>query len=83
VLETVIPVKASVENGGSPNGIFFSDQTPAGLISAVELYQKMQSRFDPKKIREHAAQFSAQRFRNQIHEYVQARLDEWGAANSC
>jgi glycosyltransferase involved in cell wall biosynthesis len=83
VLETVIPVKASVENGGWPNGIFFSDQTPAGLISAVELYQKMQSRFDPKKIREHAAQFSAQRFRNQIHEYVQARLDEWGAANSC
>jgi glycosyltransferase involved in cell wall biosynthesis len=84
VLETVIPLKASAENGRAPSGIFFSEQTPRDLIEALELYQKMQSLFEPGKIREHAAQFSAQRFREQVHEYVQARLREWwGATNPC
>jgi len=84
VLETVIPVTPNAENGGSPTGIFFSEQTPEDLIRAVELYQKMQSRFDPKKIRDHAAQFSAQRFKNQIHEYIRARLGErWEVTNPC
>jgi glycosyltransferase involved in cell wall biosynthesis len=84
VLETVIPVTANAETGGSPTGIFFSEQTPGDLIRAVELYQRMQNRFDPKKIRAHAAHFSAQRFRNQIHEYIQARVGErWGVTNPC
>jgi glycosyltransferase involved in cell wall biosynthesis len=78
VLETVIPVTADTENGSSPTGIFFSEQTPEALSRAVELYQRMRSRFDPKKIRDHAAQFSGQRFRSQIYEYVQARLSERG-----
>ena len=84
VLETVIAVTANAGSSASPTGIFFSEQTPEGLIRAVELYQKMQSRFDPKRIREHAAQFSTARFRNQIHEYIQARLGErWGVTNPC
>ena len=32
VLETVIPVTANTESGGSPTGIFFSEQTPEALI---------------------------------------------------
>ncbi|HSF57113.1 MAG TPA: glycosyltransferase, partial [Candidatus Binatia bacterium] len=84
VLETVIPLKASAENGGAPSGIFFAQQTPQHLIEAVELYQQMQSVFEPSKIREHAAQFSAQRFREQVHDYVQARLRErWGVTDPC
>jgi glycosyltransferase involved in cell wall biosynthesis len=84
VLETVIPLKASAENDAAPNGVFFLEQTAEDLIKALELYQKMQSLFEPGKIREHAAQFSAQRFREQVHEYVQARLREWwGATNPC
>ena len=84
VLETVIPVTADTESGGSPTGIFFSEQTPEALIKAVALYQGMQSRFEPKKIRDHATQFSTARFRSQIHEYVQARLGErWGVTNPC
>jgi glycosyltransferase involved in cell wall biosynthesis len=84
VLETVIPAKATIENAEAPTGIFFSEQTPAALIRAVELYQRMEGRFNPEKIRDHAAQFSAQRFRKQIHEYIQARLGEWwGVINPC
>jgi hypothetical protein len=46
------------------------------LIQAVELYRKVQGRFNPEKIRDHAAQFSAQRFRDQMLDYIQARLGE-------
>lgn len=84
VLETVIPVTANTESGGSPTGIFFSEQTPEALIKAVALYQGMQSRFEPKKIRDHAMQFSTALFRSQIHEYIQSRLGErWGVTNPC
>jgi glycosyltransferase involved in cell wall biosynthesis len=84
VLETVIPVEASAVNGESPTGIFFSEQTPVDLMRAVALYQKTQARFSPEKIRDHAARFSAQRFRNEIQQYIEARLSEWwGAASRC
>jgi glycosyltransferase involved in cell wall biosynthesis len=84
VLETVIPVQPNPESGSSASGIFFSEQTPAHLIQAVERYQKLQGRFNPEKIRDHAAQFSAQRFREQMLEYNQARLGErWGVTNPC
>jgi glycosyltransferase involved in cell wall biosynthesis len=76
VLETVIPVQANAENVGSASGVFFSEQTPAHLIQAVEVYRKLQGQFNPEKVRDHAAQFSAQRFRDQMLEYIQARLRE-------
>jgi glycosyltransferase involved in cell wall biosynthesis len=76
VLETVIPVRANAESAGSASGIFFSEQTPEHLIQAVELYRRLQGRFNPEKIRDHAGQFSAQRFRDQVLEYIQARLGE-------
>jgi len=86
VLETVIPVGTSAEGVGppsSPTGVFFSEQTAKDLIKAVERYQRMQDRFKPVTIRAHAEQFSSQRFKNQIHEYVEARLSEWGVVNPC
>jgi glycosyltransferase involved in cell wall biosynthesis len=84
VLETVIPAEANAESDGSPTGIFFSDQTPAHLVRAIKLYGRIQGRFNPEKIRDHAAQFSTQRFRDQIHEFIQARLGErWGVTNPC
>jgi glycosyltransferase involved in cell wall biosynthesis len=75
-LETVIPVQANAESAGSASGVFFSEQTPAHLIEAVQMYRKLQGRFNPEKIRNHAAQFSAQRFRDQMLEYIHARLGE-------
>ena len=84
VLETVIPVKANAESDAPPTGIFFSHQSAAELIKAVELYGRIQGRFNPAKIRDHAAEFSTQRFRDQIREFVRARLGErWGVTNPC
>jgi glycosyltransferase involved in cell wall biosynthesis len=84
VLETVIPMKANAERDAPATGIFFSRQSAAELINAVELYRKTSGRFDPEKIRDHAAQFSRQRFTDQIHGYIQARLSErWGVTKPC
>ena len=84
VLETVMPVQANAKSAGSASGIFFFEQTPAHLIEAVERYQTLQDRFNPEQIRDHAAQFSAPRFRDQIRNYIQARLGERrGVTNPC
>ena len=84
VLETVIPMKEDSPSGTSATGIFFSQQSAAELINAVELYRKMSGRFDPEKIRHHASQFSRERFIDQIHGYIQARLSErWGVTKPC
>ena len=84
VLETVIPMKEDSPSGTSATGIFFSQQSAAELINAVELYRKMSGRFDPEKIRQHASQFSRERFIDQIHGYIQAQLSErWGVTKPC
>ena len=74
VLETVIPVTANAESDAPPTGIFFSQQSAAELIRAVELYEGCKADSDPEKIRDHAAQFSTQRFRDQIHEFIQSPI---------
>jgi hypothetical protein len=77
-------VTANAESDAPPTGIFFSQQNAAELIKAVELYGRIQDRFNPAKIRDHAAQFSTQRFRDQIHEFIRARLGEpWGVTSTC
>ena len=84
VLETVIPVQADTEGVDSAGGIFFSEQTSAHLIRAVERYQSLEGRFNPEKIRDHAEQFSVQRFRDQMLQYIRARLGErWGVTSPC
>jgi glycosyltransferase involved in cell wall biosynthesis len=77
VLETVIPAQANARGSSQPTGIFFPRQSAAELINAVELYRKLSGQFDPEKIHDHAAQFSKQRFSDQIHGYIRARLSEW------
>lgn len=77
VLETVIPAQANARGTSQPTGIFFPRQSAAELTNAVELYRKLSGQFDPEKIRDHAAQFSKQRFSDQIHGYIRARLSEW------
>jgi glycosyltransferase involved in cell wall biosynthesis len=84
VLETVIPMKEDSPSGTSATGIFFSQQRAAELINAVELYRKTSGRFDPEKIRDHAAQFSRQHFKDQIRGYIRDRLSERsGATKPC
>ena len=80
MLETVIPFDAC---GGAPNrqtgptGILFPQQSAESLIMAVELFKRARDAFDPVKIRRHADGFSRERFKAQVKDFVETRLDEW------
>lgn len=65
-LETVVEGKT---------GIFFSEQSSFSLIDAVGKFQKMD--FDPELIRNHALQFDTNVFKQEIHDYVEKRYQEW------
>ena len=60
-----------------PTGIFFTEQTPGGLIAAVELFERTRNSFDPVKIRRHAAGFSRDRFKAEVKGFIEAQLREW------
>ncbi len=70
LLETVIGLNGpSIE--GCPTGIFFPEQHEQSLIDALELYQRSQREFYPDKIRQHAAKFSRERFKQEMAEYLE------------
>ncbi len=78
-LETVVPLNGPTDTtrGAGATGIFFHEPTSAGLIGAVQRYQKKKHLFDPTAIRHHASAFSREKFKNQIRDYVETRLREW------
>ena len=45
-----------------PTGVFFAAQTRDDLIRAVQLFEAQRGRFDPERIRRHAASWSRERF---------------------
>lgn len=59
VLDTVV-------NGET--GVYFAEQNVDSVIDAIERFEKMN--FDADRIREHASQFSAQRFREKMQNAV-------------
>jgi glycosyltransferase involved in cell wall biosynthesis len=73
-LETVVPVEFDGRLQGT--GIFFSQPTADSLMAAVELFRKYSNRFEPAVIRRHACEFSRERFKEQISDYIAARLIE-------
>jgi glycosyltransferase involved in cell wall biosynthesis len=61
-LETVVP---------GETGIFFREQTPEALHSAVEEFERGFDRFDPETIRERSRRFGKDRFHRDFREYLQ------------
>ncbi len=51
-------------------GLFFSEQTPEALIDAVRRFESSTDRFDRRRIREHATQFSEQEFRKRFEAHI-------------
>lgn len=49
-------------------GVFFSPQTPESLNQAIERFETMG--WDRDRIREHAEQFSKERFQENIRNYI-------------
>ncbi|NIZ18615.1 glycosyltransferase family 4 protein [Spirochaetales bacterium BR151] len=66
-LETVIP---------EVSGILFQEQTVDSLQGAIEQLEANPQRFNPKTLYAHAQKFSKERFKEQMHRYIEQRLSE-------
>jgi glycosyltransferase involved in cell wall biosynthesis len=74
-LETVRPLVGT--DSISPTGIFFYEQTPEALIEALSNFEKYRDLFNPSQIRQHAARFGIERFKQQVHHYIEAKFQEF------
>ena len=68
LLETVIE---------GETGLFYDEQTPESLINAVNQFESSGLQFDADRMHQHAAQFSKQRFKEEIQAYVNQRWVEF------
>jgi glycosyltransferase involved in cell wall biosynthesis len=64
--ETVVPP------GGRrpPTGLWFENQTPESLISAIEAFERQARDFDPVALRQHALRFDTRRFVDEFFGFV-------------
>jgi glycosyltransferase involved in cell wall biosynthesis len=77
VLETVrgiFPEEAELE---SPTGVFFTDQSEAGLIEGIVKFESVEHKFNSQSIREHSLQFDREIFKQKISEYIGFALEDF------
>lgn len=65
-------VQTSLVDGKT--GVFFNEQTPQSLISAIRKFEKKENSFVPKKLSLYAEQFSRERFEKKIESVI---AQEW------
>jgi hypothetical protein len=61
-------------NQRHPTGVFFAEQTVDGLWNALDELDENLKRFEPEKIRAHAASFGRERFKREISEALNESL---------
>lgn len=71
VLETVID---------GVSGVFFQDQTKESLIDGIHRFEFLIGSLDPSKIRQHAEQFSVERFKHELMTFIEDKLKVQGIA---
>jgi glycosyltransferase involved in cell wall biosynthesis len=80
-LETVrgiFPDEIRIEN---PTGVFFTEQSVAGLTKAILEFESMEHEFRPQTIREHSLQFDSAIFKRRISQFVVFALEDFRARN--
>lgn len=63
------------ESGLPPTGLFFSEQTPAAIVAAVERFEADHDLFLPEAARSHAEHFSRERFCREFSACVQRAVE--------
>ena len=59
-----------------PTAVFFREQTPDALATAMLQFEAEEHRFDPKALRAHAERFGRPVFKRRIEEYIERRWRE-------
>ena len=65
--ETIIPLH---QGEAEPTGVWFDEQSPACLASAIEMFEKHAGDFNPHALRLHALQFGGERFAREVFDYL-------------
>ncbi|OAJ35029.1 glycosyltransferase family 4 protein [Piscirickettsia salmonis] len=60
-----------------PTGIFFDNQSVESIISAVTIFEKNESKFEPEACRKNAELFSEQLFKDKFSNYINGRWLEF------
>lgn len=81
LVDTVVPLARSAErDGGSEpvdaTGVFFHEQTVEALVRAVERFEKVEHRFDPRSLRRWSERFSPARFDRAFDREVSLALEQ-------
>lgn len=74
VLETIHGLDAE-----RPTGVFFNEQTPAAIKTAVEVFENEGARITPDTCRENVLRFSPERFRTEFTEFVEMEWERFQA----
>lgn len=53
-----------------PTGVFFEEQSPAGVIEGIARFEENAGRISPRACRDNAERFSAERFRSEFSAFV-------------
>lgn len=61
-------------------GLLFDEQTVPSLTNAVERFERLQDNFNTADIRNHAASFSAGRFRHELKRHIDQQLEKMAKA---
>ena len=80
VLDTVVPFPAEAEDrrfgsAAAPTGLFFERADVASLALALERFEKLENRFDPRVLRAHAETFSPGRFDRDLDREIAAACE--------
>jgi glycosyltransferase involved in cell wall biosynthesis len=70
--ETVVPPG----EGEPPTGLFFARQTVEDLADAIRRFEASAHQFEPKALRRRAEGFDRPLFRERVHAYLRARLED-------
>jgi glycosyltransferase involved in cell wall biosynthesis len=77
ILETVRGVFPGTSPGDDATGVFFSEQSTAGLAEAINYFESNEDAFCPRGIREHSLQFDRAIFKRKIKDFMQLAFEDF------
>jgi glycosyltransferase involved in cell wall biosynthesis len=72
-LETMVGLDRSEE---APTAVFFDVQTVNALVAAIQRFEAVQDRFDPKALRARAERFDREVFKERLRAHIVRRWRE-------
>jgi len=81
VMETVRGIFPGETGMQNPTGVFFTDQSLAGLTKAMLEFESIEHTFCPQSIRDHSLQFDSAIFKRRIREYIAFALEDFRGGN--